>query len=122
MLIARPAFGNYYNDGLAGTGGLRGARTRCACNGQQAMGFDLMGSITKYGGQAFDLIQQAGAGKQAMEIETLKTQQAEAAAKAAAADAAKRTVSGGPAMSTNTMMIVGAGAVGLIALVMLTRK
>lgn len=129
MLIARPRHsslagigGNFYNDGLNGFGStdlrmaMQKAKRGCACRRAPQTGLSgLWDTLSSAASGALNIVKGAGAGAslQQLEEERIKA----AAAAAAAANAPK---SGG--ISTNTMLLAGAGLVGAVALFMVLKK
>lgn len=129
--VPKAPLGNFYNDGIGGIGptDMRTAmlvanRAGCGCKATQtatapaSRGFgswigDLFSSA---GSGALNIVKSAGAGEAATRLE----EQRIAAAAAAQAAAAPKPGVGG--ISTNTMLLVGAGAVGVVALILLSKK
>lgn len=119
--------GNFYNDGIGGlgdTGDMRAAMIRanlagCGCARKRQPAPVTLGSwftdlLSSAGSGALSIVKSAGAGEAATKLEEQRI------AAAAAAQAAAAPKSSG--LSTNTMLLAGAGVVGVLALVMITRK
>lgn len=125
--------GNFYNDGIGGLGDtgasdmrsamLRANSAGCGCIAPRiappptTLGSWIGDLFSSAGSGALNIVKSAGAGEAATRLEE---QRIAAAAAAAAANAPKAGGIGG--ISTNTMLIVGAGAVGIVALILLTKK
>lgn len=128
MLIARPRHsslagigGNFYNDGLNGFGNtdlrmaMQKAKRGCACRRAPQTGLSgLWDTLASAASGALNIVKGAGAGAS---LQQLEEERIKAQAAAAAANAPK---SGG--ISTNTMLLAGAGLVGAVALFMVLKK
>lgn len=129
MLIARPRHsslagigGNFYNDGLNGFGStdlrtaMQKAKRGCACRQPPQTGLSgFWDTLASAAGGALNIVKGAGAGAS---LQQLEEERIKAQAAAAAANAPKA----GSGISTNTMLLAGAGLVGAVALFMVLKK